>query len=179
MLNPFKFQKTYTNEELNLFRFMRHCDLFSDFTEKELELFIPYLYERDYNENEVVFFRGDPSSALYILKEGRVKLNLEVNNAFEEIADLKNRGTVFGDNAILGEGKRYYNAIVKSQKATIYVIPNINIQDLLKNNPKVKAKIMHNLASKYRSYIEQLFRIYQNNYGFFELNPVFSNHSDL
>ena len=179
MINPFKFQKTYTVDEINTFRFLRHCDLFHDFSEREMELFMPYMYEREYNENEVIFFRGDPSTALYILKSGRVKLNIEVNDSFEELADLKNKGIAFGDNAIIGDGKRFYNAIVCSQKSILYVIPSINIMDVLNSNPKVKAKMMKNLAVRYRGYVESLFRVYQNNYGFFELNPVFANQSDL
>ena len=35
--------------------------------------FVPYLYPRKYKKDEVVFFRDDPSQALYIVKREKLR----------------------------------------------------------------------------------------------------------
>lgn len=170
MFNPFK--KKYTEEELKLFRFLNKIKHFELLTEEELSLFIPYMYERTYNQDEVVFFRDDPSYALYIVKKGNVSLTIDVKDKFEELTVI-NQGGTFGDNTILENTKRIYTAIVASEKADLYVIPQINIHDIMESNPEVQAKIMTSFAELYNKYTSNLFKIYKSSFGFFELGSVY------
>jgi len=96
MINPF--QKTYSTQELNLFRFLEKVDLFKELSDKEMALFLPYMHERDYKSNEVVFFRGDPSQALYVVKKGRVTLNIDIKDRFEVLTEISSNYSYFHDN---------------------------------------------------------------------------------
>ena len=66
--NPF--EKTFTTRELELLNYFGKVQVFENLTDNELSLFLPYFHERVYKKNEVIFFRGDPSRALYIIKKG-------------------------------------------------------------------------------------------------------------
>jgi len=169
MINPFK--KTYSEEELSLFEFLQSISLFKSLNYAELSDFLPYLYLRKYQEDEAVFFRNDPSHALYLVKEGMVTLSLDVDGKFEKVAEITPR-RAFGNNSLIEGARRNYNAIVASTSAQLYVIPHVNIHDVFADHPKVKAKMMTALASLYDDYTSGLFKAYRSSIGFFKLGQA-------
>jgi CRP-like cAMP-binding protein len=169
MLNPFR--RTYTLEELNMFRFLSNCRLFEELTNSELRLFLPHLYLRNYAQNEVVFFRSDPSQALYIIKSGVVELNIDVHDKTERLSTIQ-ATEAFGNTALLPNSKRLYNAVVVSDTSEIYVLPQINILEIFEKEPKIKAKVLESMCVWYSKYLHNLYKFYRRNYGFFEMNQV-------
>lgn len=167
------FKKTYSGKELVLINFLRKNRLFEKLADDELVRFIPYLYLRKYKQNEVVFFTNDPSHAVYIVKTGIVTLNLDLKNGFEKLMALR-QGKLFGDNAILPNTKRIYTAIVETEDAEIYVIPKVNIMEIMENHPEIKAQIMTAFAEMYNEYTTSLFKVYKSSLGFFDLNTVYT-----
>jgi len=175
MINPF--QKTYTTEELTLFSFLAKVDLFKELNHKEMALFIPFIHERDYQSEEVVFFRGDPSQALYIVKKGRLTLNIDIKDRFEVLTEVRSNNS-FGDNSMLGNTKRIYTAIVASDQATLCVIPQVNIMEIFENEPIIKAKMLQTLAEAYNYYTQRLFEAYKTSFGFFEISQVYQENKE-
>lgn len=169
MINPFK--KTYSEEEVVLFKFLQSISLFKQLTYKELVNFLPYLYLRNYNENEAIFFRNDPSHALYLIKNGLVSLSLDVDGKFETVAEITS-GRAFGNNALIEGARRNYNSIVVSSVAELYVIPHVNIQNIFSDHTRIKAKMMTALASLYDDYTTSLFKSYRNSIGFFKMSQI-------
>jgi len=170
MINPFK--KTYTAKEQSLFLFLTKIPLFSDLNYKQLSLFLPYMHERKYEQNEVVFFRNDPSHALYLLKKGEVSLNLDLDDEFEPLTILK-PGSAIGESCLLDDTNRQLSAFVSSEKAEFYVIPQDNIFHIFDAQLKVKAKMMEALAKIYDGYNSNLFRTYKSSMGFFNLRQLY------
>ena len=174
MFNPFK--KKYNEEELKLITFLSDVSPFTELAEDELAIFIPYMYLRTYHKDEVVFFSGDPSHALYLVKKGKIQLSIDVNERSENLLQV-NQGRSFGDNALLENTKRIYNTIVISEMAELYVIPKINLIEIMQSNPTIKAKIMTLFASNYNRYTSDLFKTYKSHFGFFELGKVYTHNS--
>ena len=166
MMNPFK--RSYTSEEINLFRFLSKIKLFEALNYGEMYEFVPNLYLRSYKQNEVVFFRQDPSNALYIIKNGQISLNMDVNGEFQPLTTIKS-GEAFGDNALLPNAKRIYTSVVVSESADLYVIPQVNIEEVFLGTPKIKAKIMGSFAELYNMYTINIFKAYRSDFGFFDL----------
>lgn len=169
------FKKKYSSDELKLIYFLSGVRQFEKLKHEELELFLPCMYLRTYNQNEVVFFSGDPSQALYVLKSGRVSLTIDIKDRFEELMMIRS-GEAFGDNSLLNSSKRIYNSTVISEQAEIYVIPQIHMTEILDNNPEIRAKIMTTLAEMYNEYTEALFKLYRSSFGFFELGRIYENN---
>ena len=170
MINPFK--KSYTPKELNIFRFLARIKLFENLSHEEMSYFLPYLYLRNYKQDEVIFFRNDPSHALYILKTGRVSLNIDVKDKFEILGIMK-PGIAFGDNALLKNTKRIYSALTVSDLAELYVIPQVNILEIFNDHATIKAKMLNSLAELYNTYTENLFKAYKSSFGFFNLGEAY------
>lgn len=167
------FKRSYSEKELLLFNFLRKNRFFEKLSDDELIRFIPYLYLRKYKQNEVVFFTGDPSHAVYIVKNGMVSLNLDINDSFEKLMTLRS-GKLFGDNAILLNTKRIYTAIVMTEEAELYVVPKVNLEEIMNDHPQIKAKMMTAFAEIYNEYTINLFKTYKSSLGFFDLNTVYS-----
>lgn len=167
------FRKTYSGKELILINFLRKNRLFEKLTDDELVRFLPYLYLRKYNQNEVVFFTNDPSNAVYIVKTGIVTLNLELKNSFEKLMALR-QGKLFGDNGVLSNTKRLYTAIVETEDTEIYVIPKGNLIEIMEDHPEIQAKIMTAFAETYNEYTSNLFKVYKASLGFFDLSTVYT-----
>jgi CRP/FNR family transcriptional regulator, cyclic AMP receptor protein len=172
MINPFK--KSFSSEDVTLFKFLKGVKLFENLTYEELHAFLPYLYLRMYRVDEAVFFRNDPSNALYLIKTGRVTLSIDINERMEELTVL-NTGDHFGDNTLLENTRRIYNAMVVSETAELYVIPHVNIISIFDHNPTIKAKMLESLSSLYNTYTMNLFKAYKSSFGFFNLGEAYLN----
>ncbi len=170
LINPFK--RSYTEKEIEFFQFLKGITLFEQLNFEQLSYFIPSMHMRLYKENEVVFFRGDPSHALYLLKEGEITLSIDIRDRFEELGTLHENKS-FGDNTLVPDSKRIYNSIVSSEVAKIYVIPQINIFEIFDQHPKTKAKMLESYLKQQNDYMSRLFSSYKNNFGFFDLGQVY------
>ncbi|MDW8286616.1 MAG: cyclic nucleotide-binding domain-containing protein [Flammeovirgaceae bacterium] len=171
LFNPFK--KSYSEEDKKTFRFLQKNVFFKYLTEDELAEFLPYLYLRNFEKGEAIFFRGDPSQAFYIVYKGIVVLNIDIEDKFEELTHLR-AGEAFGDNALLTNRYRIYTAICFSDTCELYAIPSTNIYEIFKENLAIKAKMMEAMAEYYDRYMTGLFRAYQTSFGFFDLGMAFA-----
>lgn len=172
MINPFK--KSYTDQEQSMFAFLSQVKLFERLTYDELAYFVPYMFLRTYTQDEVVFFRNDPSQALYVVRSGSVSLNIDLGDKFEILAVL-DRANAFGDNSLLEGTRRIYSSIVISERAEIYVLPQVNILDIFENHPNVKAEMLNSLSELYNGYTVNLFNAYRSSFGFFDLGQAYLN----
>ena len=169
MKNPF--QHSYSPEELQVYNFLSEVRLFQHLSNEEKSFFLPYLYLRRYKQDEVVFFRGDPAHALYVIKKGTVDLVLDVDQDFEKIVTLSVQHS-FGNNALIKDSKRLYSAVVQSSEAELYVIPHVNVNDIFSEKTKIKAKMFEALSRMYEQHVEDLYDSYRSSKGFFTLDSM-------
>lgn len=170
LINPFR--KVYTVQEREIFHFFKKVKLFERLTEKEMEDFLPFLHLREYKQNEVIFFRNDPSQALYIVKSGLVELNIDHQDSFEVLTMVK-KGFAIGVNALLENSERVYNAVVRSKEAWLYIIPQVNILEIFKYKVHIQAKMMTSLAELYDENTKNLFNSYRKHIGLFHLGEAY------
>ncbi len=171
MINPFK--KSYTTKELSTFRFLSRIELFKRLNYKEMSYFLPYFYLREYKMDEVVFFRNDPGNALYLVKSGKVSINVDIEDGFELLNVIKS-GSAFGESALLSESSRIYTSIIHSERAELYVLPKVNLLEIYQGHHAIKTKMMESLAELYNDNMVNLFKGYKSSQGLFNLSQVFN-----
>lgn len=171
MFNPFK--KTYSQTEKDSISFLRQVKPFDLLSDDQLFIFLPYLYPRTYKKNEAVFFRKDPSQALYIVRWGEVSLNLDRDGQMEPLMNVTS-ADAFGDNCFVRDAHRIYNAIVVSEEAELFVLPQGNILEIFEAKPKIKALVLESLLTRYNDYTSRIFDAYKSSFGFFELKQAYS-----
>ncbi|PSL02632.1 Crp/Fnr family transcriptional regulator [Cecembia rubra] len=175
MINPFS--RTFNVGELETFQFLSQVMLFERLKNMEMARFLTALHQRKYTRDEVVFFSGDPSQALYIVKSGRINLTIDIKDNFEIINEV-NKGEAFGENTLLENVTRIYTAIVASEEAELLVIPHFAIQEVFDSYPKIKAKMMTSLAEFYNQNNRRLFKSYKTSFGFFNLQEMFDRNKE-
>jgi CRP-like cAMP-binding protein len=168
------FKRTFSAEQTAIFEFLKTNKLFARLTEGELDLFLPYLHLRQYKQSEVIFFRNDPAQALYLVKEGKISIEIDIADKFEPLSQV-GKGGSFGNSALLRYTKRTYNAFVHSPFAQIYVLPQVNIQSIFERKPAIQAKMMEALAENYHDTLHILLKSYRTTQGFLELTEVFKD----
>ena len=170
MINPFS--KTFSSSELETFQFLSQIRFFEKLKNVEMSRFLSAIHYRKYAKDEVIFFRGDPSHAFYVVKSGLVNLTLDIKDDFEVIKEVR-KMEAFGENSLLENTKRIYTAVVYSEQAELLVIPHFAIHEIFDNNPKTKAKMMTSLAEFYNENNIRLFKSYKSSFGFFNLGEMF------
>ncbi|WP_035726564.1 cyclic nucleotide-binding domain-containing protein [Eisenibacter elegans] len=167
--NPFA--KSYTEEELKMFEFLSGSRLFSNLSRKELARFLPHLYQRSYIKDEVIFFRNDPSQAIYIIQKGTVSLKVDIGSRFETFAQVYAPATV-GSNALLPKTRRLHTAVVASEACDLVVIPQVNILNIFEREVSIRYKMTEALARIYYDNSAGLLQSYRNTFGFFDLKDI-------
>ena len=62
--------------------------------------------EKVYNKGEFVYFVDDPSTHIYIVKTGRVKIGSYTNDGKEVVKNILSPGQIFGELALAEESQR-------------------------------------------------------------------------
>jgi CRP/FNR family transcriptional regulator len=108
-------------------------DLFHGVAKADLERIVRLFTERRYRKGDTIFERGDSGDALYIVKEGLVKLASHSRRGTESILHLLPPGAIFGE-LILSEEKRAFTALAGTD-AAVSVLPKQALVDLLTTVP--------------------------------------------
>ncbi len=112
-------------------------------------IFCPHKYSdqkedhqfRNYKKGEFIYFSDDPSSTIYLLAEGKVKLLYYTEEGDEVIKSVLAKGDVFGELSLLGEEKRKDFAMAVEDNTSICQLTLDQMQDLMKKNLNFSLKI--------------------------------------
>lgn len=157
-----------------MFRFLSRIELFKRLNYKEMSHFLSYFYLREYKMDEVVFFRNDPGNALYLVKSGKVSINVDIDDGFELLSIIKSGGA-FGESSLLEESNRIYTSIIHTERAELYVLPKVNMHEIFEGHAEIKTKMLESLSELYNDYMVNLFKGYKSSLGLFNLSQVYKN----
>jgi len=134
-----------SNKDKTLVEILKKIPLLSKLGKRELKTISKFAYERTFEANEFVFQTGQPGAAMFIIKEGEVKIVKE--NSDEEYVEIikLSTGDIFGELALLDSSPRSAGALVfKPTKAIAIFREDLN--KLLETHPDIGGKIMMHLA---------------------------------
>jgi CRP/FNR family transcriptional regulator len=113
--------------------FLKGVELFQGLSERESETIGKLCSERRYARGTAIFSEGDPSDAVYILREGLAKLISLSEKGTETILHILKSDEVFGE-LLLAEEKRPFTAVA-IEDVLVTVIPRENFLVLLSSIP--------------------------------------------
>lgn len=158
--NPFK--KRYSEEDEQFINFFRRTVLFSTLEDSEILEFKPYIYERKYNADEIVFHQGDPSKAMFFVKSGKVQLRMQLGNYSRRLITLT-EGQVFGENCLVEDKPHPLNAIVM-EKSSLYVLAQTDIQKVFMEDKDIPGKMLAKFGELYYEWtIKVIFKLLSKN----------------
>jgi CRP-like cAMP-binding protein len=123
--------------------------LFESLAESDRAAIADRMRRVTFDPDQMIFARGDPGHAIYLVLEGRVRLSVLSADGRELSFAHARPGDIFGEIAALDGGERtagataitHVQAMLLSQKATL---------DLIETNPKLATAAIDFLCSRLR-----------------------------
>ena len=99
--------------KINKIELFKKTDIFSKFSEEELEIISEYSENKKLSEKELLFNPGDPGNALFLIVKGEISILKQAENMREiQIANYR-QNHCFGELDLLTGSKR--NAIARAE----------------------------------------------------------------
>jgi len=144
-------------------------ELFQGITQAELEGIVRLFTERKYRKGATIFERGDRGEALYVVKEGLVKLASHSGRGTVAILHLLPPGAIFGE-ILLSEERRAFTALAETD-ALVSVLPKQGLVHLLSTVPAFSMNFTR-LLSRRLAKVEMEFAGFAHTWSYHRLAKV-------
>jgi CRP-like cAMP-binding protein len=105
---------------------------------------------RSYLKNTRVIQQGEPSSSLYVLISGTVKLCMSDEKKNKEVLlDIRSAGDYFGELELVDHGP-YAASAISLEPSQIYVIPQAEFERFLAEHPEIDHRFYGDLLQQIR-----------------------------
>lgn len=96
---------------------------------------------KHYSKGDVIYFTDDPSSTMYLIAKGKVRILNYSKEGEEVVRAILSKGEMFGELAILGEEKRSEIAEAMDEDTIVCPVRKDQVYELMRNNREFTFKI--------------------------------------
>jgi CRP/FNR family transcriptional regulator, cyclic AMP receptor protein len=139
IFSKFRAHKKIANVEV-----LKLCPIFANLTNKELKKLSALIYERSYQPGEYLFEKGQPGTAMFIIKTGLVKVVVPGHELELELATIHPEDFL-GELALLDDTPRSASAKA-TEKTESLAFFREDLSELIETYPVIAVKIMRDLA---------------------------------
>ncbi len=94
-----------------------------------------------YSRGETIYFTGDPSTTMFLIARGKVRILNYSENGDEVVRAILGKGEMFGELAILGEERRSEIAEAMDDDTVVCPVRRDQVYEQMKNNEDFTLKI--------------------------------------
>lgn len=135
--------------------YLENFNLFTTLKQDSMMELNKMVKDKEIEKNQPIYFPNEPSTSIYFLKTGRVKISRYSDDGKEMIMAFINPGEVFGEMAYLGEGERTDIAIT-AEPSFICAINKEDFSNFIEKNPALNLKLTRLIGLKLKSYSERI-----------------------
>jgi CRP/FNR family transcriptional regulator, cyclic AMP receptor protein len=139
IFSRFRARKNIGNAEV-----LKLCPIFANLSARELKKTSALIYERSYQAGEYLFEKGQPGTAMFIIKTGQVKVVVPGHDSEVELATI-NPEDFLGELALLDDTPRSASAKAAEKTETLAFFRE-DLSELVETYPSIAVKIMRDLA---------------------------------
>ncbi|MBC7472873.1 MAG: Crp/Fnr family transcriptional regulator [Candidatus Sericytochromatia bacterium] len=136
--------------------FLRRVPIFGGVDEDNLTKIANITSEKNYSKKNIVFHEGDYGDALYIIKNGRIKIAKVALDGREKTLTILKGGDFFGEMAIFDDMPRSATAESMENDVKLLSINKTDFERLITENPSIAIRIMKDLTRRIRQVNEQV-----------------------
>lgn len=92
-------------------------------------------------KNDYIYFPEDPSSSIFFLKKGRVKIGSYSDDGKEIIKAILGPGEIFGEMSLIGEDKRKDFAMALDNDVTLCAMGMNDMEEMMEGNSGLSLKV--------------------------------------
>ena len=126
---------------MDIVALFRSVLLFRDLSDGELALVSGISAEKDYSAEEVIFHEGEVGDAFYAVLEGKVRISKHVAGVGEEALAVLEKGSYFGEMALIDEFPRSASAIAHTD-CRLLLMDKADFNRLLSQNKELAYKLL-------------------------------------
>ncbi len=104
---------------------------------------------REYSRGNIIYMANQPSSHLFYLQEGLVKIAIMDAEGAEKILAIHEPRSLFGESAAI-DGGRYFATATAMEDSLVRLIPVEQLPCIIEKNPQVSLQMMSSLVKKMR-----------------------------
>ncbi len=134
---------------------LRGIPYFAGLAEADLEAVSQRMFEQSIERGDMILMEEDPSEALYFVVSGAVKVFKTSIEGKEQILCLLRTGESFNDVPILDGGPNLASAVAITP-VVLYGMTRSDIEDLLRENPKIAMNVIRVLSKKVRHFVSMV-----------------------
>jgi CRP/FNR family transcriptional regulator, cyclic AMP receptor protein len=123
--------------------------LFADLSDAERERLGQLLRPHRYARGQVIFLEGDQGSALCLIAEGRVRIQLTGSDGREVVINVYGPGELFGEMALLDGEPRSADAIAQDI-VRLYWLERTDFARFLEGHPRAALTMLASLSRRLR-----------------------------
>lgn len=135
--------------------YLENFNLFSSLKQDSMMELNKISSMKEVEKNQPIYFPNEPSSSIFFLKTGRVKISKYNSDGKEIIMAFISPGEVFGEMAYLGEGERTDIALTV-EPSYICAINKNDFTQFIEKNPALNLKVTRIIGLKLKSYSERI-----------------------
>lgn len=135
--------------------FLATVSLFRGLDRSELAAFAAVTRERGYPRGSVIVFEDDPGDALFIVREGRVKVVLIGEDGREVILGILGVGDHFGELSLI-DGQPRSAHVIAMEDSRLLVLRREDFRLRVQESPRVGWALMQELSMRLRRADQQI-----------------------
>ena len=135
---------------LKNFNFIEACDdEMRDFIHRQTSM-------KCYAKKQPIYFPGDPSDTIFLLKEGQVKISKLTEDGRQVILDVLGQGEIFGELSLLDDNQPRDEIAESVGEAIVCSIQRKHFEKALEKNPSAHLEVTKRIGLKLRKFEEKL-----------------------
>lgn len=101
--------------------YLRRVPIFCNLDPEVLATLAGIAHQQHYHKGQIIFYRGDPGTSMYVLLSGAVELTLPSDSGSEVLVALLRPGEHFGELAVLDGQPRYVTAVAAEETQVLAI----------------------------------------------------------
>jgi CRP-like cAMP-binding protein len=120
---------------------LENFNLFKEMQMDELQMLEKQTQMREVKKGDFIYFPEDPSTQLYFLKEGRIKIGTFSDDGRESIRAVMQPGEIFGELSLVGEEKRNDFAQALDDNVLICAMSMKDMEQMMEQSNKLSIRV--------------------------------------
>jgi len=134
---------------VNTADFLATVPLFKSLDAAELVHFGQLVREKHYPKGSVILFEDDPGDALFVIREGRVKVVLSAGSGREVILGILGVGEHFGELSLIDDQPRSAN-VIAMEESVLLVLRREDFRKRVEAMPSIAWSLLAELSRRLR-----------------------------
>ncbi|NLT95456.1 MAG: Crp/Fnr family transcriptional regulator [Clostridia bacterium] len=141
---------------------LKKISLFSGLDDELLNLLLKIIEVKVFPKGKIIFMEGDPGTALYFIKSGKVKISKLSETGREVIIHILGTGDIFAEVTLFKKNAIYPATAEVIEDAVIGFIQNKNLESLVLRNPQMALEFIRALTDKILTIQERISQLGAN-----------------